>query len=279
YLDTVGFYQFATYGDDLGYYIAYDEDYMYIITIREKDFDYFADQFDEKDSVRIWGYTRAIPAEARPYAIEAANEDVDEAYVTNENFDDLFGDVMLEARRDSSINFFSMLFSVASVELIFAGIALFFGLILFFIDRSNSRSYEKYLNDEELKAELDSETTKLYKNARLALTDKHVVSYNGALNVLDYNDIFWVYLTKHRTNGIQDYDFLNLCTKDGRQVICGNGTTLGKKNRAATADNHNEIIELIKEKNPDVLIGYEPENISAYNELVKNKKNAQDVQA
>ncbi|MBO4358792.1 MAG: hypothetical protein J5796_03215 [Erysipelotrichaceae bacterium] len=33
YLDTTGFYQVASYGDDLGYYIAYDDDYYYIISI------------------------------------------------------------------------------------------------------------------------------------------------------------------------------------------------------------------------------------------------------
>ena len=86
YLDSVGFYQFASYGDDLGYYIAYDEDYMYIISIKEKDFDYFADQFDDKDTVRIWGYTRKIPEEAKPYAISAVNEDTGEELITASNF-------------------------------------------------------------------------------------------------------------------------------------------------------------------------------------------------
>ncbi len=274
YLDSVGFYQFASYGDDLGYYIAYDEDYMYIISIKEKDFDYFADQFDDKDTVRIWGYTRKIPEEAKPYAISAVNEDTGEELITVSNFDDMLGDVMLEAKRDSAINLFSMMFNVASLELLMAALALIIGLILFFVDRSNSHSYEKYLQDEELKAELEDENTKYYKDMKLALTDKHVVSFNGALHVLDYSDIFWAYLTRHRTNGIQDYSFLNLCTRKGEQVICGNGKTFGKKNRNATAEVHEEIISKIQARNPEVLIGYDQNNINAYNEMIKaNKQN------
>ncbi|MBR0418990.1 MAG: hypothetical protein IJI66_07455 [Erysipelotrichaceae bacterium] len=274
YLDTIGFYQFASYGDDLGYYIAYDDEFMYIITIKEKDFDYFADKFDDSDVVRIWGYTKAIPSDAIPYAIDAVNEDMGEQLVTTSNFEDMLGDVMLEAHRDSSINVFSMLFSIAPIELLIAALCLIFGLILFFVDRANHRSYEQYLHDEELKAELESEDTRVFENMKLALTDNHVVSFNGALKVLDYSDIFWAYLTKHRTNGIADYNFLNLCTRDGKQIICGNGNTFGKKNRTATASNHDEILSIIKEKNPDVLLGYDQENINAYSELVKaNKEN------
>jgi hypothetical protein len=272
YLDTVGFYQFASYGDDLGYYVAYDDEYMYVITIKEKDFDYFADKFDDSEVVRIYGYTKEIPSEAIPYAIDAVNDDLGEEYITEDNFADMLGDVMLEAHRDSQINIFSMLFAIAPIELLIAALCLIFGLILFFVDRSNRSSYEKYMKDEDLRAELENEDAMLFDDMKLAMTENYVVSFNGPMHVVNYNDILWTYLTRHRTNGIADYNFLNLCTRDGRTIVCGNGKTFGKKNRTATADSHEEILNIIKEKNPDVLIGYDQANMNAYREMVKENR-------
>ena len=55
YGDFVGFFEFATYGEDTGYYIAYDEEFFYIMSMPEKDFDYFAGLYDDNaGSARIY---------------------------------------------------------------------------------------------------------------------------------------------------------------------------------------------------------------------------------
>ena len=275
YLDTVGFFQFASYGDDLGYYIAYDDEYMYIMTIKEKDFDYFAELFDHDDTVRIWGYTKAIPDDCVSYAIEGVNETYGGQVVDYSNFEDMLGDVMLEAHR--SVNLPAMLFQISGTEMILSIIAFLAGLIMFLQGRSQSSSYEAYADPLTTEAtlladEISGEDTKVYEKLKVILTDSHLISYNGALKIIDYADIFWAYLTKHRTNGISDYDFLNICTKDGIRTVCGTGKTFGKKNRSITGENHDEIMNILQEKNPEVRLGYDRENMDAFSELCTQQK-------
>ena len=70
-------------------------------------------------------------------------------------------------------------------------------------------------------------------------------------------------------NGISDYDYLNIVTEDGSRIMCGNGNTFGKKRSAATNQDHDEILGFIREKNESVRLGYDQDNLAAFNELKK----------
>ena len=151
YLDMVGFFQFATYGDDHGYYIAYDDDFFYLIGFPDKDFDYFAQKFDTQESVRVYGYTKKIPEEAKPYAIDTLNEELEqEDFVSYSTFDDIFGDVMLEVKRDNSVLGLGAFLELSLVELLFAVFAAIGGTTLLAVGLADRKSFNLSEIDNEL---------------------------------------------------------------------------------------------------------------------------------
>ncbi len=281
YLDTTGFYQVATYGDDLGYYIAYDDDFYYIISIKEKDWDYFAKQFDDKEEIRIWGYAEEIPGELKPYAIDSLKEDFPDANIAYSDFEDIFGDLMLSAGREASVKGLGGLFKLNGALAVSGLLSGFFGMVLLLIGLSNRKSFnvlmEDSLGNNPILDEINDPETIHFDNDSLYLTSRHLVNTKGSISAVSYEDIFWMYVTSHRTNGIHDYDYVNVVTKDGRNISCFNSPTLGKKKREATHDTHNELIEALLEKNPEIRVGYVQENIEAYQELLKSLKNKKEA--
>ena len=276
YLDVTGFYQFASYGDDLGYYIAYDEDYYYIISIKEKDWDYFAKQFDSKDVITLWGYTKLIPEEAKSYAIEALNEEYPDENITLSDFENIFGDLMLEAGRDASVKGLGGWIKLGGTYLGGAFLAALFGLITLLLGSNNRKSFAVLQDDgfsgNRIMDEMNDPASETYDNGALYMTENYLVDTKGSIKAIPYQDIFWMYVTSHRTNGIHDYNYLNVVTKDGRTFNCFNSKAFGKKNRENTEESHTAIINRLLEKNPDIRVGYVQENIEAYQELLKDRK-------
>ena len=270
YLDTAGFFQFATYGDDYGYYIAYDDDFFYIIGMSDKDFDHFAEEFEDKEYLRLYGYTEKIPEEAHSYAIETLNEEMEEEYVSESNFDDIFGDTLLKVEKEKSVFGLSGFYEIAAMEVVLGAFSLVIGLILLLTGLSQRKSFESLPVD--VRAEIGAPETTERPDLKLLLGDRHLFSYAGKIDAVDYDDIFWVYPTQHSTNGIHDYNFLNIVKKDGSKIVCGNSSAFGKKRREQTTDSHIGIMEYLHEKNPEIRLGYLEENLNAYNELVKSLK-------
>ena len=275
YADIQGYMQFATYGDDLGYYIAWDEDLFYIMSIKEKDYDYFEKRFtDDTVSYRFWGFTEEIPEEAKSYAIKTLNDELEQEYVNYNNFYDVFGDVYLAVEKEPKVTGFGGFFKTSSMYLMGAFLTGLFGLILLLTGLSDKKSF-KILEDtsgignNQILSQIEADTTKYYENLKLYLTDDYLVSVRNGISAVRYSDIFWAYVTKHRTNGISDYNYLNIVTKDGARIMCGNGNTFGKKRSAATGQDHDVILGFIREKNESVRLGYDQENLAAFNELKK----------
>ena len=274
YLDLYGCYGFATDGDR-DYYIAYDEDYYYIISMNDRTYDYAVEKANESPDgmFRLYGWTREIPLDVRSFAIDAANEDAGENYVNIYNFEDFFGNIYLDVRKESSIFGIEGFFN-ASIYPVFSIFALLAGLISFLLGRARVKSFAPFTDtmDNELTRELESENTVFLDKVKTYLTDHYLVSANGMLNAVKYSDIFWAYLTEHRTNGIRDYDYVNTVTKDGKMIQFANARSFGKKNQESSREVHSQIIEKIMEKNPSVLIGFNSENQAAYNDLRKQLK-------
>ena len=270
YLDALNFFEFATYGDDYGYYIAYDDDFYYLIGMSDKVFDHFAEEFEGKEYLRLYGYTEKIPAEVRGFAIEAINEELGENSVTEDNFNDAFGDTLLKVEKEKSIFGLSGFYEIAAMEVVLGAFSLIIGLILLLTGLSQRKSFETLPVD--VREEIAAPETEERSDLKLLLGNRHLFSYAGKIDAVDYDDIFWVYPTQHSTNGIHDYNFLNIVKKDGSKIVCGNSSAFGKKRREQTTDSHVGIMEYLHEKNPEIRLGYLEENLNAYNELVKSLK-------
>ena len=279
YVDIYGAYPFAS-DDSKDYYIAYDSDFYYIISMNDDGYAYAVEEANKSDDLfRLYGWTMAIPEEARSYAINALNEDLGQTYASLADFDHIFGDVCLSVQREKKLHGLNAFFNYSLgyvISFLFTGLI---GAIVFFIGKSRKKSFEPIMatSDNEFTRELDSDSTISYDKLKTYLTNHYLISLNGDFNAVSYSDIFWAYVTKHRTNGIPDYDFLNVVTKDGRMINFANGRSFGKKNKESTMELHAAIIDKIIEKNPAALIGFTAENQDAYvklrDELKEKKKN------
>ena len=272
YLDTYGYFSFAMEGDDLVYYYAYDDDFYYIISVPEKDYDYFAEKFEKEEYVRLYGYTARMSDNIKNLAVEVFNEEMDDGIITMQEFDDVFGTLMLEVIRDEKVFSISSFFHLAGVHMFVSGLFLIFGLILFITEYKNHSRWNEVLNDVTLKEELDSDDTVTIEKAGILLTPHLLVSVKGRVKTIPYEEIAWLYVTNHRTNFIPDYDYLNIHTVNDRHITCGNSSVVGKKNREMTENIHKQIIFHVVERNPEVLLGYSSENLTAYNAKMKYNK-------
>ena len=275
YADILGYMQFASYGDDLRYYIAWDEELFYILSIKEKDYDYFAEKFDgDAVSYRFWGFTEEIPLEAKPYAISGLNEELEQEYVNYDNFYDVFGDVYLRVEKESKVTGLGGLFQTSGMYLLGAAVLGILALVYLLTGIRDRKSFDclkdsSGLDNNTILSQVNSDTAKWYDKLKVYLTDDYLVSVKNGVSAVRYSDIFWAYVTRHSTNGISDYNYLNIVTKDGNKIMCGNGRTFGKKNQEATSQDHDEIMGVLHEKNESIRLGYDQANLEAFNELKK----------
>ena len=282
YADIGDFFMFASKGDDLGYYIAYNSEDFYIVSMSDSAYADSVRLYNNRGSnglFRVYGVTASIPSEAKKYAIEALNEEAGEQIVSFGNFDQVFGDACLSVYEESKVFGLTGFYEVSAMYVVLGGFALLFGLILFFIGRSQRKSFSAVLGGDSLAGnkimeEIEKENTVWMKDMKIYLTDDYLVSVSGSIDPVKYSDIFWIYPTVHRTNGIQDYNYLNVVTKDGRTITCANGAAGLKKKRAATEEAHQTIMKTAAEKNPGVRLGYDDDNLAAYNQLRDEIKNS-----
>ncbi len=275
--DFTGFFEFATYGEDTGYYIAYDDEYFYIMSMPEKDFDYFAGLYDDnKDFARIYGRTFSLPEEAKSYAISALNEEMETEYVTYSNFEDVFGDVCLAARKQSSLLGFNGYIETMAPWFIFSVFFLTGGIVYLFISLKQRKDFDIFkdngLVENEIVKQMNADSCITYDKALLALTDDYLVSLAEPVAAAKYSDIIWAYITKHKTNMISDYNYLNVMTKDGRTIHCANASSFGKKNKSISQEFHEQILSHLADKNENIRFGYTKENMQAYSALLKENK-------
>lgn len=125
---------------------------------------------------------------------------------------------------------------------------------------------------EKAAMELENEQPRMLCKNKVALTSNFLFGKQmGA--ACAYNDMLWVY--KHRYTS--RFLFIPILVQDSLVIETGNRSiniNLGRK------DKNNEllqIIRVIREKNPYVLAGHTEENLKAYKQLRKQKKQNERV--
>ena len=279
YLDIDGCFAFAS-KDDVTMFIAYNWDYYYIISMNEEAVEDLRAKFEQASDdelVRIYGWTTEIEEEARAFAIEALNEELGEEAVGEDNFESMFGDVCLSVHPQKKVFGLDGFMNVSGGYLIASLFLLAAGLLSFFTGKARKKSFDAFTEGTDpALAELDGPSAVCYEKSKAILTDNYLVSYNGSYGSVPYSDILWTYVTQHSTNAVHDYDYLSVATKDGRLITLANGPVFGKR-QEETSLRHLEIMNRIKEKNPDAKIGFSAENKEEFLNLqkeIKEKKKA-----
>ena len=261
-------YGFAEEEDDgitRNYYFVYDQyDYMYIVRLMDSTYTMLENMYNENPeefSYTLKGYIFEDPEELKELAISAYNEGMEEEIVNQENFRSYFGNTYLDETLTPYSDTSAVLVGIAVGIDIFA-IVLFIVYIIGFIKTKNAL---KRFDKEDLEYELSKSSTIEYKKAKIYLTDKYIISRVMGVNVLEYNELVWLYNEKRRVNGIPTTINLKGFTNKKAYELA---------EVSAYGEGENLLIEVmnkIKEKNLQVLLGFTKENQQSYKEIKKNK--------
>lgn len=283
YLDVQGLTsEVAIYGDveneysstNDRYYIAFNEGYMYIVDL---DFDTINSLkpwqdyiYSEEENpivpepVKIYGITESIPNELKQMVLDYYNEGLSEEYqVSEENFEDYFGSVLLNVRREVVDT------SVQTVIIVVAILALFIILVVHISLSLEKLKVKKYLKkneyEEDLARQLDDFVEEKHYKDKIILTKDFYVDFKyGSFVVFKYSDVKWIHMHNIKSYGAVTSSNLVVYLRDGKTKF-----TCLKVNGGATEE-FMKVFNKICEKVPtDCLKGYTLENKKAFKEYKK----------
>lgn len=246
-------------GNDYKYYIVGDENNVYIAKLTVDTFNKIESAIDEQGenfSYELKGYIYAIPDEVKKLAIDRVREYSEEDF-TDADFDQYFGKYYLDEIQLPNDGTVSLCVCLG----VFSDIFAFACLITYFIKKSKVKKTLKEFNKDELEKALENSVA--YEKAKIYLADEYLISTASGLDIIKYDDLYWIYINKTKYRGITTGRYLIAIKKDKRSVQIAYAVRDEKMLQ--------EIMEKIHEKNDQILIGYTPENQKAFAEFRKNK--------
>lgn len=219
-------------------------------------------RFDSK----IYGKGRKLDEKKIKYLTEQFNRTYEN--VTEEKVREIYG-VYFDATSYDSIGvvvliFFGVLFVILAPFMFFLYLCVFISF----------KKSIKHLNKEridDVNKELNG-NVKSFDKLDIILTDNYIISHNSKLLCFKYSEIFMIYV---RTASNKGGTIHNLCAvvNNGKQYAL---STLHQFSKGSKSDFF-DIIDVVADKNPEVLIGDTAENNKLLKEfkkeLKRNKKN------
>ena len=243
---------FATYtnGDTKQYYnFLYDGKYIYIGKVNPSNY--------SKLPGRLYGYTSTLSSDLVDIAIDEYNSFAGEEKLNKENFYDFLGIYYLD-------NYKSPTSDLIGIS-IFIAIALIIGIILIIVDIRDKSKLKNVLakyDMEKLLREIDSKDTIANHRAKLYLTNKNIISYKSKLDIINYEDVVWIYPHTESYRGSTNASII-VMDKNSKNHSLGH-MPLNKR----TQTEFDELYVDLKSKLPHALSGYTAENMEkARNEV------------
>ena len=206
-----------------------------------------------------------IPNDIKKLAIEEYNKVIGEKRLTEENFEDFVGTVLL----DMELSPYNLDYLYIIAALLFG---LFIPMITIYLVRAlkTRKILKKYSMADLIK--IDNEVKNLkntpYDKMRLYLTSDYVVDSSNNIIIISYEDIVWAYKYEYRYSGVTVNKNIKVLTKDNKYyTICN--TNLIKNDKEEVL---NEVLKKIEKQNSKILIGLSPENEKKAKEKIKNQK-------
>ncbi len=185
-------------GDD--FYVVSDEKYFYIVKMNNS----FASSLTEekvKDGYVLKGITKSIPYDVKNFTLESYNKSFPESPISINDFDKMFGDILIEAKSNN--------FELEPISYYSFIISIIFGGVFFVISFFSKKSFEKKINslDESLLIRLDTEMNRssalYYNHSNFYLTDSFLINVSN-LDYIEIDKLFLLYTHITRRNGIEN---------------------------------------------------------------------------
>lgn len=259
-------YLFAVYEtdgieDENKFYLVMDSNnYLYIIYMSDKNFDKLNIETINDNPIRVKGVTKKIETDIKDLAISSYNELMEYEYLNDENFKEYVGLIYL----DMETKFYdASLYYIGA----FISFLVFLVLIIVYISiwSKNKKVYKKYSPDElaRINSEIYNEQNSKYASMKFYLLKDYVVDTSNGIIILKYSDIIWAYPYEYRYNGILVNKNIKIMDNNKKVYDIANTKYLDKEKDRLLQ----EILFNLKEKNPEIILGFNREN----KKLVKEK--------
>lgn len=125
---------------------------------------------------------------------------------------------------------------------------------------------KKMKNDVRYRFVNTSSDKEIYDCPDCRCTDHYIYTKAGIKRIIAYEDILWVYIFKQQLITSRTFGLTMLVyTVDGKNYKIMNSSGTGKK----VMRSFNTVLDIIKEKNPDCLVGESEENKHKYYSQLK----------
>ncbi len=244
------------------YYLATDGSNVYILDLSKIQYTLLCNELQNEysEGATIYGISTNIQTELKQIAIDMYNEAYNTDELTLENFEDYFTPYLINAKYNPN----ESATVLKRIGYIFGVLSILFGIYCIFImikSRKNIDEFSKEHDLEDLIKQLSSSSKTEYEKSKLIFLKDYIISYSSTLYIINYSDIIWAYPYDYRVYGIVTAKRIVIITKDKKQYIIGNTSTIRKKNK----EQYEKCINEIAKRSPNALIGYSVENIVAMN--------------
>ena len=259
-------YSFASYEEQINkfYFVMDSNNYLYVTSMSENSFKKLDKESILEEPIRIYGLAKEISLDLKNVTIDSYNELMKNQYLTSDNFKDYVGLYYLDL--ETSYYDASIYYGISGLLLILFIITLIIYLRNYY---KSYRCLKKYSKEEldKISLEITENKDKTYSKLNLYLTKHYLVDLNNNIFILNYTSIVNAYIYEYRYNGILVNKGIKVETNNKIYEVATKKIEKEEKEKIL-----NFILEDLKNKNKDIILGYDSKKVTK-----KNNKNAKNV--
>ena len=245
------------------YFITDTEGYLYIAKMDDEtfaklkanyDYNYSTDlTLEEPDPVTIYGTSEKIPNDIANFAVDYLKEDLGLNEVNINNYNNVIYPFLINTYETKTNK-------IMDIAIIFASITVIGLIILMFYINKQTKLKDtlyKYKSSlDEVEQELNNPDVIYNSLCKIYITNNYIISYKNGLNILNINDIIWLYPYEIKQSGITTSSSICIVTNNKKKYFIGKINITNKDKEQA----YNELYNILLKKTPNALHGYSKEN-------------------
>ena len=224
------------------YYMVLTKRQVYMARLSLNEAKSIREKIKNNKDATIYGEIRKVNEEAKKYFITTYNRVSNKKTITEDEYVKKMGNYYLEQKElNDKIEKTNNTMIIISIILVSLGISL----SIIFI-KNNNKNYKliKKLSKTEI-SKIDKELSKALKSHKTYITENYIINYSMGTSLIKYENILFAY-----KNNIKNTkrDIIVIYTKDLEKTV-------------VTIDSNVKLLDKIKSKNKNVLLGKTDKNI------------------
>lgn len=224
------------------YYMVLTKRQVYMARLSLNEAKSIREKIKNNKDATIYGEIRKVNEEAKKYFITTYNRVSNKKTITEDEYVKKMGNYYLEQKElNDKIEKTNNTMIIISIILVSLGISL----SIIFI-KNNNKNYKliRKLSKTEI-SKIDKELSKALKSHKTYITENYIINYSMGTSLIKYENILFAY-----KNNIKNTkrDIIVIYTKDLEKTV-------------VTIDSNVKLLDKIKSKNKNVLLGKTDKNI------------------